>query len=57
MTTNIVPSDDLLPHEMSEHCQCKPIKEICDDGSVIIIHNSFDKRELVESLMDKVNLN
>jgi hypothetical protein len=39
----VVPLDDLGKHTLALYCKCKPHE---DDG--IIVHSSFDGRELVE---------
>ncbi len=41
----VVPIDDLKPHSLF-HCECHPRFE---DG--IFIHNSFDSRELSETVL------
>lgn len=48
---NVYPVDDLQEHntdgEDGKNCHCKPRIEEVDDG-LLIIHNSFDGRELWE---------
>lgn len=46
---HVVPVNDWLPHnESSSGCGCSPRIEPGIDGSTIVIHNSFDGRELLE---------
>ena len=40
---NIIPALDVYPHTFGDTCLCCPV----DDGE-IVLHNSFDKRELYE---------
>lgn len=48
---NVVPVGDLEPHEErymeGYECKCEPKIEPCN-GSIIVIHNSFDGREGIE---------
>lgn len=46
---NILPTDDLKPHIEDNTCECKP-KVIYENGEMILIHNSYDKREQFEML-------
>lgn len=46
-TYHVLPNNDLKEHRESYACHCLPeIK--CEDGNMIIVHNSFDGREGVE---------
>lgn len=45
---HVLPIDDLLKHEESENCQCQPKIEVQESGDLIVIHNAFDGRDLVE---------
>jgi hypothetical protein len=49
---NIVPINDLEEHEESSTCKCNP-KLIEENGELILVHNSFDKREFIERLFEK----
>lgn len=40
----IIPLNDLKPHNLSVHCWCRPTE---DDG--VLIHHSMDQRELYEA--------
>lgn len=46
MTVHIHPIDE--PHELAMNCLCDPMMEVCDDR-LLVIHNSFDGREGLES--------
>ena len=48
---NIVPINDLEEHEESSTCKCNP-KLIEENGELILVHNSFDKREFIERLFE-----
>lgn len=45
---HVLPINDLRDHVEAEDCWCEPrIEE--DDGGTVVIHNSMDGRELVET--------
>jgi hypothetical protein len=47
---HILPIDDLEPHiESGTSCKCNPKVEI-EEGELIVIHNAFDLREVVEKV-------
>jgi len=48
---NVIPMDDLRKHELSGDCECNP-KIVEESGQLIIVHNSYDKREIVERLYE-----
>lgn len=46
---HIVPLNDWLPHkDYGKGCGCNPRIEPGVDGTVIVVHNSWDGRELYE---------
>lgn len=46
----IVPTNDSKPHdEESTVCECNP-KIDFENGEMIIIHNAFDNREIIEQV-------
>mgnify|MGYP003402519020 FL=1 len=45
MAIHIIPINDLREHEELTTCDCSPKVEF-ENGEMIIIHNSFDGREL-----------
>lgn len=47
MSIHITPVNDLEEHDQSSTCKCLPSVEFVN-GEMIIIHNSFDGRELNE---------
>lgn len=52
---HVYPVDDRGSHTLSgDHCQCNPIIEI-EEGRMLVIHNSFDGRELTENIDDNKN--
>ena len=44
---HVTPVDDLVSHQESENCACNPRIEIVGEN-VLVIHNSYDRRELIE---------
>ncbi len=46
---NITPINDLKEHEEESTCECSPKVEF-ENGEMILIHNSFDKREIEETI-------
>lgn len=49
MTLHVIPLDDLIEHQESLMCACEPT--IClDSGHTMIIHNSFDGREIIKEV-------
>ena len=49
MDWHVLPTNDLKEHEETEYCHCKPKVEVMENGNRIIIHNSYDGREIVET--------
>lgn len=47
-TWHILPTNDIDTHEESTICKCEPKLEILEDGDMMIIHNAFDGREIIE---------
>lgn len=52
---NILPNNDLKAHTEDNTCDCKP-KVIYENGEMIVIHNSYDKREQFEMLPEEDRL-
>jgi len=52
MIWHLLPVDDLEEHLEKSTCKCLPNAEILENGDIIIIHNSFDKREVIENLLE-----
>lgn len=44
---HILPNNDLKPHTEESTCDCKP-SILEQNGEIIIVHNSYDKREFNE---------
>lgn len=44
---HVIPENDLRKHEESNVCDCHPFM-IEENGEMIMIHNSYDGRELIE---------
>lgn len=47
MTQHVIPLNDLKEHTEETTCHCNP-KIINQGGSMIVVHNAFDKREITE---------
>ena len=45
---HILPTNDIDTHEESTICKCEPKLEILENGDIMIIHNAFDGREIIE---------
>jgi hypothetical protein len=55
MNYHVYPINDLEDHDLDTHlCTCQPSIEYIN-GSMLIIHNSFDGRELVEEANQILN--
>ena len=54
---NILPVNDIEEHTENSTCKCKPLVEILSDGELMVIHNSFDGREIQEQLLSEVLTN
>lgn len=52
--TNIIPVNDLKEHIGSVGCECSP-KVIFEEGEMIVVHNSYDRRELIEEAIEIIN--
>lgn len=52
MIWHILPINDLKEHEELSSCECNPKMEVLEDGDLMIIHNSYDKREIIERLFE-----
>jgi len=48
MIYHILPINDIEEHEEKSTCKCNPISEILENCDMLIVHNSFDGREIVE---------
>lgn len=46
---HIIPVNDLKDHIEETTCGCLP-SVIFEEGEMLIIHNSYDKRELIEKI-------
>jgi len=44
---NVIPLNDLKEHDENSTCECCP-NVWFEKGKMIIVHNSFDKREEIE---------
>lgn len=49
MSYHILPLNDLEEHEETTTCKCEPKIEYVD-GEMLIIHNAFDQREIIEEV-------
>lgn len=51
---NVTPVDDIYSHLENEMCECKPSIEI-SGPNLLITHNSYDGRELIEEAYRAMN--
>lgn len=54
MTWHVLQINDIKEHEEASTCQCDP-KVMHEDGDMIIVHNSYDGRELFEEINRYLN--
>ncbi len=52
MIWHILPNNDLEEHLEKSVCHCSPRSEVLENGDILITHNAFDGRELIENLLD-----
>ena len=52
MIWHLLPIDDLEEHLENSTCKCLPKAEVLENGDIMITHNSFDKREVIERLFE-----
>lgn len=45
---HVVPLEDYRPHSYTRHCWCRPDEDAVP-GSAVWVHNSLDRRELIET--------
>ena len=50
MIWHLLPTNDLEEHQEKSTCKCLPKSDVLENGDLMIIHNSFDKREVIERL-------
>lgn len=55
MAYHLLPTNDLESHEKTTTCKCEPSVKY-EDGEMLVIHNSFDKRELFEEIDEYINI-
>ena len=53
---HILPINDIDTHEELSTCKCEPKVDVLDVGDMMIIHNSFDGREIIE-IVNKIIAN
>ena len=46
---HVVPINDMKRHTLTPGCECQPVIEETGDVLDIVIHNSFDGREVFET--------
>jgi hypothetical protein len=49
---HVLPVNDSEEHILDSTCSCNPQIENAENGHLLVIHNSFDGRELIEELLD-----
>ena len=53
---HIIPLNDLEYHEPRLSCHCSPRIEYPNDDVAIIVHYAFDKRNVVEDLVEELSI-
>lgn len=51
---HVVPQDDVKPHTLDLHCHCNPREEVAAKGHLVVIHDAFDGRLVVEQAEDLI---
>ena len=52
---HILPHNDIREHrEVGTHCACRPVIERYGEN-MLVIHNAFDARELLEEVHNQIN--
>lgn len=54
MIWRTIPLNDLKEHEESTTCECNPRIEFVENGNILVFHNSFDGRELIEEIKSEL---
>jgi len=51
---HVYPVNDAIPHNLENggQCDCRPKLDVLENGDILIIHNSWDGREIFEQLDD-----
>ncbi len=55
MVFHITPINDLKEHSESSMCECRPEVNF-ENGHMLVVHNSYDGRELTEQLLDELKI-
>jgi hypothetical protein len=48
---HVIPVNDEKPHSESVSCPCKPMRDV--ECNRVIIHNAWDRREIIEQIESK----
>lgn len=51
---HILPTNDLIIHKESSKCKCDPKIKTQSNGNILVIHNAYDGREIIE-YFNKIN--
>ena len=51
---HVTPINDLKEHSEDSTCECNPKCEILENGEILIIHNSYDGREIAENIIEEI---
>lgn len=54
MTYHVTPVNDIQEHAESVMCECCPKVEM-EGEHLIVVHNAFDGRELIETMNENLN--
>lgn len=51
---HILPTNDCDSHSEGMECKCKPDVIQFEGGIILVVHNSFDGREIKQSLLESI---
>lgn len=51
MIWHVLPINDLKPHEEKSTCACQPKVSNLEHGDMLVVHNAYDRREIMEQLL------
>lgn len=52
MIWHILPINDLEEHLEKSTCKCEPKVELLEGGDLMVVHNCYDKRDVIERLLN-----
>ena len=52
---HLLPTGDTNTHKESKNCPCNPRLYKGEEGKILVVHNAFDGRELLEQAEKRIN--